>query len=233
LDHERVVELVGDVLGEPDAGPRTVRRRPPGPAQPPRAVLRHRPTEQAHLVLGGPGIARADDRRFVASVLNQALGGSMASRLFQEVRERRGLVYSVYSYTGMHVDAGTFAIYAGTAPHRVDEVLRVVRGELRTLVDGGLFEAELARAKGHLVGSTVLALEDTGSRMNRLGKALTTDTQLLSLDETIAAVEAVSADDVLTLARQLLAGPFTLAVVGPFEDADRGAFERWIQPDAA
>ncbi|MDP8930311.1 MAG: insulinase family protein, partial [Actinomycetota bacterium] len=209
------------------------RRRPPASPGPARAVLRNRPTEQAHVVLGAPGIPRADDRRFAASVFNQALGGGMASRLFQEVRERRGLVYSVYSHVGMHVDAGTVAVYAGTAPHRAEEVLRVVRAELRKLVDDGLTSAELERAKGHLAGSMTLALEDTGSRMSRLGKALITGTPLLSPEQTIAAVEAVTAEDVLGLVRLLLVGPFTLAVVGPFDAAAQDGFERWVHEDAA
>src|SRR5690606_3396532 len=152
------------------------------------------------------------------SVLNQALGGGMASRLFQEVRERRGLVYSVYSYHSMNADAGTFAVYAGTAPQRADTVFEIVRAELDRARSSGLSDAELERAKGHLAGSMVLALEDTGSRMTRLGKSIVTGTPLLSLDETIAAVEAVDHDAVREVAELVLAGPFTAAVVGPFDD---------------
>jgi len=230
VEHDRVVDLVAESLaplgGSADS---TVRRSAPHGAMRPRATVRARPTEQTHLVLGGQGLPRGDDRRFAASVLNQALGGGMASRLFQEVREKRGLVYSVYSYQGMHADAGTFAIYAGTAPRKTTAVLDVVRAEVDRARTAGLTDAELERAKGHLAGSMVLALEDTGSRMTRLGKSLATGSPLLSLDETIAAIEAVTADDVRQMGELLLGGPFTLALVGPFDDDDPKAFEPYVQ----
>lgn len=233
VDHAEVVAQVAEAVGE-WRGPAepTVKRRTPGRSGGSRAVLRSRPTEQTHLVLGGPGVSRSDDRRFAAGVLNQALGGGMASRLFQEIRERRGLVYTVYSYNGMHADTGSFAVYAGTAPHKADDVLQVVRSELDRALDEGLTEPELERAKGHLNGSTVLALEDTSSRMSRLGKALSTGSPLLTLDETIAAVEAVTLDDVLEVGRLLLAGPWTLAMVGPFDGADTADYDRYVRPAA-
>lgn len=224
VDHERVVELVAGSLARLD---RDGDGRPdrPAPLLVPqaRAVLRPRPTEQAHVVLGGAGIARGDDRRFAAGVFNQALGGGMASRLFQEVRERRGLAYTVYSYQGTHTDTGTFAVYAGTSPERVDEVLTVVDEELEKARADGMTADELARSQGHLAGSIVLALEDTGSRMNRIGKAVLTGTPLLSLDETLAAIERVTPDDVQAITDVFLSGPSTLAVVGPFDDEDRFA----------
>jgi predicted Zn-dependent peptidase len=195
--------------------------------------VRPRPTEQSHIVLGGPGLPRGDDRRFVAGVLNQAVGGGMASRLFQEVRERRGLAYTVYSYLGMHVDAGTFAVYAGTAPERTTEVLDVVVAELEKAADGGLEEAELERAKGYMAGSTVLALEDTSSRMTRLGKSVVSGTPLLGLDETLAAIEAVTVEQIRALAGAILAGPFTLALVGPFDGASPVEFDRYLRRSAA
>lgn len=191
-------------------------------------VLRPRPTEQTHLVFGGAGLARNDDRRWAAGVLNQALGGGMASRLFQEVRERRGLVYSVYSYNGMYADSGTFAVYAGTTPRKADEVLAVTRAELDRALAEGLTTEELERAKGHLAGSTILALEDSGSRMSRLGRSFTSDVPLLSLDETLAAIEAVTPDDVREAARMLLSGPWTLAMVGPVEDIDPSMYDDYI-----
>jgi predicted Zn-dependent peptidase len=153
----------------------------------------------------------------------------MASRLFQEVREQRGLAYSVYSYHGMHVDAGTFAVYAGTSPHRLNDVLDVVRTELDKAREDGLTAEELERARGHLAGSMVLSLEDTGSRMNRLGSALVTGSPLLSLDETIAAVEAVTEDDVSAVAERLLSGPFTLAMVGPLDGMPENGFDRYVK----
>lgn len=202
----------------------TVHRRPPTMTAAPAAALRARPTEQSHVVLGGPGIPRTDARRFAVNVLNQALGGGMASRLFQEVRERRGLAYSVYSYPSMHVDSGTFAVYAGTAPRRTRTLLDVLRAELDLARTGGLTDGELERAKGHLAGSIVLALEDTGSRMSRIGKALVSGLELLSLDDTIAAVESVTQDDVAEVSDLLLSGPFTLALVGPHADEDASGY---------
>ncbi|MGH8900323.1 MAG: M16 family metallopeptidase [Egibacteraceae bacterium] len=230
VEHDHAVELVAEALEElPRVASPTVHRTTPRGSTQPRVVVRSRPTEQAHLVLGGRGFRRSSEHRYAAGVLNQALGGGMASRLFQEIREQRGLAYSVYSYHGMHVDAGTFAVYTGTAPHRMNEVLDVVRVELDKAREHGLTAEELERARGHLAGSMVLSLEDTGSRMNRLGSALVTGSPLLSLDETIAAVEAVTDDDVSAVAQQLLAGPFTLAVVGPLDGLPAGEFDRYVK----
>lgn len=228
LDHDAMAQAVANALaGSRPAGGPTTRRTPPTGTNRSRVVLRHRPTEQVHVILGRPGLRRADPRRFAASVLNQALGGGMSSRLFQEVRERRGLAYTVYSYLGLHVDSGAFAVYAGTAPGQSRTVLDVLRAELDRARSGGLADAELERAKGHLAGSTLLALEDTGSRMARLGKSVVTGTELLTLDETLATIEAVDHDAVREVAAELLEGPFTLAGVGPFEDADADAFEAY------
>lgn len=229
VDHDEVVRTVAECLGDwatpSDAA--AIRRARPEAPNGPQTVVRKRPTEQVHLVLGGPGLARADERRFAASVLNQALGGGMASRLFQEVRERRGLVYSVYSYQGMHTDVGTFAVYAGTGPAKATAVLDVVRAEFDKVLEHGLDDEEFARAKGHMAGALVLALEDTSSRMSRLGKSVVTGTPLLTLDETIAAVEAVTPEDLGEAAEVLLGGPYTLAVVGPFKASDRKRFDRF------
>jgi predicted Zn-dependent peptidase len=230
VDHDAVVADVAAALADlPPAGRPTISRAPCAGGGTPRVALRERPTEQSHVVLGGPGLRRGDERRFTASVLNQALGGGMASRLFQEVRERRGLVYSVYSYAGMHTDTGQFAVYAGTAPRKVRTLLDVLRTELDRARREGITDAELARAKGYLAGSTLLALEDTGSRMGRLGKAIATDSVLLTLDETLAAIEGVTAGDVRELAAELLDGPFTLAVVGRVDDLDSAELEAHCQ----
>jgi predicted Zn-dependent peptidase len=227
VEHDAVVDDVAKALAAlPAAGGPTVHRDGPAGATGAQVVLRERPTEQSHIVLGGLGLARGDRRRFSASVLNQALGGGMASRLFQEVREQRGLAYSVYSYQGMHTDNGAFAVYAGTAPRKVETTIDVLRTELDKAAREGITDAELTRAKGNLAGSMLLALEDTGSRMGRLGKAIATDAELLTLDQTLAAVEAVTADDVREVAAALLGGPFTLAVVGPVGDLDAAALQR-------
>jgi predicted Zn-dependent peptidase len=216
---------------------------PPGPPpqrqlllldRPARSVgLRRRPTEQAHVLLGGMGFARDDDRRFAARVLEQALGGGMASRLFQEVRERRGLAYSVYSYLSAQAEIGHHAVYAGTAVERVDEVLDVVRGELTQALREGLGDDELAAAKGALTGSLVLGLEDTSSRMTRLGRSVVSGMPLLSLDEIMAKIDAVAHDDVSAVAEALFGGEWSLAVVGPFDDADTDRFAGYSRPLAA
>ena len=219
VDHLQVVAAVDKALRQirVTGGPTRERVAPvmvPGP----RALVRPRPTEQSHIVFGGEGFARGDDRRFAASVMNQALGGGMASRLFQEIRERRGLAYTVFSYANMHVDTGSYGVYAGTNPAKVPVVIDLIRDELERLRTDGLDDDELARAKGSLTGSVVMALEDTGSRMMRLGKSVAGGTDLLTLDRTIEAFEAVTHDDIREVAEHLLTGPYTLAVVGPHED---------------
>ena len=225
LDHAAVVRLVRKALaGTPlDTGPaapaphRTattrVRTRPAG------TVVRTRETEQAHLVLGCPAIGRQDERRFALGVLNNVLGGGMSSRLFQEIREKRGLAYSVYSYGSQYADAGVFAVYAGCAPGKVDEVLDLTRAELAAVAANGVTAAEVARGKGMVKGSYVLGLEDTGSRMSRLAKSELLYGDLMGVDELLARVDAVTLDEVNTLAAELLSQPMSLAVVGPFDPA--------------
>jgi predicted Zn-dependent peptidase len=180
--------------------------------------LLSRPTEQANLVLGVPGLARTDDRRFALGVLNSALGGGMSSRLFQEVREKRGLAYSVYSFASHYADLGMFGVYAGCLPKKVDQVLDLCRAELQKVAERGISDDELARGIGQLRGALVLGLEDTGSRMSRLGKAELVYGQLLSVDEVIDRISAVTLDDVREVAREVLSAKQTLAVIGPFDD---------------
>jgi predicted Zn-dependent peptidase len=177
-----------------------------------------RPTEQANLVLGGPGVARTDDRRFALGVLNSALGGGMSSRLFQEVREKRGLAYSVYSFASHYADLGTFGVYAGCLPAKVEQVLDICRDELQKVADHGITDDELARGMGQLRGSLVLGLEDTGSRMSRLGKSELVYGELLSVDEILDRISAVTLDDVRDIAAEVLSAKQTLAVIGPFDD---------------
>lgn len=215
LDHAEVVASVDRSLqGLRTADEPTIHRAVPL-AVPARAEVWHRPVEQAQVIVGGAGIPRGDDRRFAARVLDQAFGGGMASRLFQEVRERRGLAYSVFSYASSFDDSGTFGVYAGTTPRKVGEVLDVVRDQLDALRTHGLTGPELTRAKGHLAGAMLLALEDTGSRMSRIGRATLSDGPLLSLDETAAAIDAVDHDAITEVAEVLVGGPRSLAMVGP------------------
>jgi predicted Zn-dependent peptidase len=224
LDHHEVVRLVTEAFargirkpgeeGRP-LGPRigeTELRAPGGVA------VVNRPTEQANLVLGMPGVARTDDRRFALGVLNSALGGGMSSRLFQEVREKRGLAYSVYSFASHYADLGMFGIYAGCLPKKVDQVLDICRAELTAVADRGITTEELARGIGQLSGSLVLGLEDTGSRMSRLGKSELVYGELLSIEEILTKISAVTLEDVRTIAAEVLAAQPTLAVIGPFDE---------------
>ncbi|MFD2764606.1 M16 family metallopeptidase [Micromonospora eburnea] len=227
LDHAAVVKLVRQALrGTPlDTDPAVpAPHRPAAPAvrtKPAATLVEPKETEQAHVILGCPGIDRTDERRFALGVLNNVLGGGMSSRLFQEIREQRGLAYSVYSYASQYADSGLFAVYAGCAPGKVDEVLELTRAELRRVAAEGITEAELARGKGMSKGSFVLGLEDTGSRMSRLAKGELLYGDLMPVDELLARVDAVTLDDVNGLAADLLGRPMSLAVVGPF---DRSAF---------
>ncbi len=171
--------------------------------------------EQVNVVLGVNGITRSDDRRFALGVLNAALGGGTSSRLFQEVREKRGLAYSVFSFASQHVDAGLVGVSVGCLPAKLDQVLAVVRAELAKVAESGIDADELARGKGQLKGGLVLGLEDSASRMTRLGKSELVDDELLSIDEVLARIEAVTLEDVRTLAAELFSQPEILAVVGP------------------
>jgi predicted Zn-dependent peptidase len=178
--------------------------------------VRRRKTEQAHICLGTDGLARTDPDRFAFMIVNAALGGGMSSRLFQEVREKRGLAYSVYSYHQQFTEAGLFACYAGTTPSRGEEVIGLLRRELNDIADGGLREGEFGRAKGHVKGSMVLSLEDPGGRMSRLGKSEISHGEILSVDQTLRRLESVGLDDARRVAERVLSKPMTLTVLGPF-----------------
>jgi predicted Zn-dependent peptidase len=232
LDHEMVAEAArrefAHVLGG-DTGPAGPRLFTPGgppvvgadvaDGGPGRGVhLVSRGIEQANLILGCEGLSRTDDRRFALGVLNAALGGGMSSRLFQEVREKRGLAYSVYSFTSQHADTGIWGVYVGCLPSKADEVLSICRDEIAKVVSGGLSDAELARGKGQLRGSMVLGLEDPSSRMSRLGKSELVYPRLEPVDEILASIEAVTHDDVRSVAEEVLTRPKVLSVVGPYDD---------------
>ena len=193
---------------------------------PPALRFVQRETEQYHLTLGAPGVARDDERRYALRVLDTILGGTSSSRLFQEVREKRGLAYSVFSFTSQHARAGQVGVYVGTRPDNVGKALRVVGDELERLLDGGVSTDELERAKDHAKGRIVLALESTSARMSRLGSALLAGLPLLTLDEMIERVEAVSAEDVDALARELLA-PERISAAGI--GADEGVFREALE----
>jgi predicted Zn-dependent peptidase len=220
VDHASVVRTVRKAFGrnsflvgdEAPVRPRIVtdaRRVTPGAAQV------RRPFEQVNLVLGVRGITRNDPRRFVLGVLNTALGGSTSSRLFQEVREHKGLAYSVYSFASHHDDAGVVGVSVGCLPAKVDDVLETVRGELAKVAAEGITEEELTRGKGQMRAGLVLGLEDSGARMSRLGKAELVYDELLSIDEILRRIDAVTLEQVKALAAELFTQPELLAVVGP------------------
>jgi predicted Zn-dependent peptidase len=223
VDHARLLGLVRKAFGERltgDATPAPVRASASSPASFRTVVHQQRATEQTNLVLGTTGLSRNDPRRFALSVLSGALGGGMSSRLFQTVREERGLAYSVFSYSSSFSDSGVFGVYAGCAPSKVAEVLGLVRAELAEVAEHGLRDEEVRRSKGNLRGSMVLGLEDTGSRMTRLGKAELVHGDLLTTEQVLGAIEAVTPDDVRAVARDVLNRPLTLGVIGPVDGAD-------------
>ncbi|WP_031163083.1 M16 family metallopeptidase [Streptosporangium roseum] len=227
VTHEQVVALVAaayeraGALGG-DASPIAPRVSGPGAEARPGARVVHRPTEQANLVLGTTGLTRTDERRFALGVFNAALGGGMSSRLFQEIREKRGLAYSAYSYTSSYADTGQFGIYVGCLPSKIDEVLKICREEVLRVVADGITEEEIVRGKGQMRGGLVLGLEDTGSRMSRIGKGELVYDELLSVDDVLARIEAVTPEQISEVARDVLNRPMTLAVIGPYEDKDFG-----------
>jgi predicted Zn-dependent peptidase len=235
LDHDVVVEYVrtafADAIDEhqtawgntPPAAPR-LRGGPGalwegyGPAAGSGVKLITRPIEQANLIIGCEALSRTDERRFALGVLNAALGGGMSSRLFQEVREKRGLAYSVYSFASQHADTGLWGIYAGCLPSKADEVLSICSAEVAKVIESGLTDAELSRGKGQVRGGIVLGLEDPSSRMTRIGKSELVYPNLEPVDEILAAIDAVTHDDIRAVAAEVLSRPKVLAVVGPFEE---------------
>ncbi len=228
LAHDHVVALVSAALdgavARAGAGAVAVQPRRPEPAVlaggGPRLVLRPEDSEQAHLMIGVPGLARHDPRRSALLVLSTALGGGPSSRLFQQVREQRGLAYQVYSAVTSYSDAGSFAVYAGCAPERLDEVTTVVCAVLGDVAAHGLTPAELVRAQGALRGGLILGLEDTASRMNRIGRSELDYGRQRPIEESLDRIAAVTGEQVAELARDLLSGPLTATVVGPYDAED-------------
>ena len=198
--------------------------RPPPrqvPDQPPRMLaVVDRPTEQAHLTVGFRAFDRNDDDRYPLTVLDHVLGGGMSSRMFQEIREERGLAYSVYSYRSLFEGTGALTVYAGTAPARTQEVLRLIHDELDRMLDTGITERELAMAKTHLRGSLALALEDSGARMSRLGRSQLVHGSVPPLDQIEERLNDVSRSDVDRVIARVLGGPRVVAAVGPFTEDD-------------
>ena len=224
LDHDAIAELAQVHLGAPAGEPNRIAGNGGAIAPAPRFLFQPKETEQYHICFGGPGIARGDDRRFALAVLDTIFGGSTSSRLFREVREKRGLAYAVGSYVEQYADTGMVAMYLGTRGDNVAEACEIIGRELGNLRDAGVTVEELERAKEHVKGRMVLSLESTAARMTRLARSILFDVPLLSLDEMLERVERVTAEDVEALATEFYApDELSAAGIGPREERFRDA----------
>jgi predicted Zn-dependent peptidase len=218
VDHGAVAEAIDRHFATRTGGARPERVAPRG--GPESMVVVTRPTEQAHLVIGARCPGRHSDDRWALAVLNHVLGGGISSRLFQEVRERRGLAYSIWSERTQYDEIGAVTVGVGTAPENAHEVLGLVHAEIDRMGETGITERELEVAKGHLRAETLLSLEDSGARMSRIGSSLLLHGAVLDVDDVLAKVQAVSVQDVGDAAARLAAEPRILSVVGPFTSED-------------
>lgn len=224
LEHQELVDLVVQHVGDWE-GP-AVARAEVVPKIEAKVRVRHRDTEQSHIVFGAEGLTRGDDRRFAVTVANHVLGGGMSSRLFREIREERGLAYAVHAFRMPFLDTGSSAVYVGTTPNQTFDVLKLIRTELDKIMADGITAEELERAKGNVKGSLALSLEDTNGRMTQLGRQEITGVEHLSVDEIVAKIEALTNDDIIEAAREVYDGPYVLGLVGPFEESDFGELVR-------
>jgi predicted Zn-dependent peptidase len=219
LPHERFVALLEGMGEKLRPTSRKPAARPAWVAPPPPSLtFQRKDTEQYHLCLGAPGLSRSDKRRFTASILDGVLGGSASSRLFQEIREKRGLAYTVYTFSSQYADTGQIGVYVGTSEENLRPCMEIVAEQIEAVAGGDVREDELARAKENLKGRIMLSMELTSNRMSRLGKSVITDSELLDLDRILAEIEAVSGEGVAELAGTLLARDrLSVAAVGPSE----------------
>jgi predicted Zn-dependent peptidase len=229
LEHGRLVDLLAERRADPEQPlrlPRKPLRRPPLPG----LRFQEKPTEQYHVCLGARGVSRTDERRFAASLLDAIVGGSASSRLFQEIREKRGMAYAVYSFGSQYSDAGQVGVYIGTREENLGACLEIAAEQLADVAAGNVRGDELERAKENLKGRLLLSLESTSNRMSRLGKSLVTGGELLSTEQVVERVEAVSADEIAALAAELLAPErLSAAAIGPSEDRFHAAV-RHVNP---
>lgn len=232
IKHRRVVAMVEealsrdnflDVLAAPVIRPNTLIRNTKQQS----VGLMYKKSEQAHMFYGMEGVARADERRFAMGVLSAALGGGMSSRLFQEIREKRGLAYSVYAYAQQFAGSGVLGFYAGCNPTKAIEVVEIIRSVLSDVADNGMTLEEIERAKGAVRGSLVLSQEDSGSRMSRIGKNEIVYGQVMDFDDILKSIARVSAEDIRQIASEFLVKTPTLALVGPFKNESK--FEKVLQ----
>ena len=223
LDHDAIVELTRRHVEPPAASSDQATVEPPehDGAQ---FAFQQKDTEQFHIAFGAPGVDRSDDRRYALTILDAVFGGSTSSRLFREVREKRGLAYAVGSYTQQYVDSGLIGLYVGTREDNVEEACGIIGRELASIHTEGITDDELARAKENVKGRMVLSSESTAARMGRIGKALLFDTPLLTLDELLEKVDAVTGEEVADLARELYAPEaLSAAAIAPNEERFRAA----------
>ena len=228
ITHDRLVELVEQSVARRTALTTGKARTRSLLAKPPKPGLRflEKETEQYHVCLGAPGVSRSDPRRFAASILDAILGGSASSRLFQEIREKRGMAYAVYSFASQYAETGQIGIYVGTREDNLGEALAIAVEQTGEIAAGRLAPREIERAKENLKGRTMLAMESTSTRMHRLGKSLVTDTDLLTVDRLLAEIDAVEPELVCSLAAELLAPELLSAAgIGPDEDRFLSALE--------
>ena len=233
LKHKKVVDLVSRAMARdgfldvPNSGyeiRKSAHVKAPTKA---RVGLLNRKTEQAHLFLGMESVARDDQRRFAMSVLSAALGGGMSSRLFQEIREKRGLAYSVYSYAQQFAGSGVIGFYAGCNPTKARDVVAIIRDVLHDVAHNGLTHEEVARAQGAVKGTLVLSQEDTGSRMSRIGKSELVYGENLGFDQILQEISNVSNEEIRAVASEFLTKSPTLAVVGPYKSGS--VFEKVLK----
>jgi predicted Zn-dependent peptidase len=234
--HDRFVSLLERFERKSAAGGRSAPRvrRPLTQAPPPGIRFERKETEQYHLCLGAPGISRSDPRRFAASLLDSILGGSASSRLFQEIREKRGMAYSVYTFASQYTDTGLVGVYVGTREENLATCVEICAEQIAEIAAGAFRKGELERAKESMKGRIMLSMESTSNRMSRLGKSLITDTELLTFERIIAEVDSVEPDAVAELAGVLLASDrLSAACVGPSEDRFRAAIGNGVTRKAA
>lgn len=232
IKHKRVVAMVEealsrdnflDILAAPVVRPNTVVKNTKQQS----VGVMYKKSEQAHMFYGMEGVARADDRRFAMGVLSAALGGGMSSRLFQEIREKRGLAYSVYAYAQQFAGSGVLGFYAGCNPTKAVEVVEIIRSVLADVAENGMSHEEIERAKGAVRGSLVLSQEDSGSRMSRIGKNEIVYGQVMDFDDILKSIARVSTEDIREIASEFLVKTPTLALVGPFKNESK--FEKVLR----
>ncbi|MET1044360.1 MAG: pitrilysin family protein [Microbacteriaceae bacterium] len=238
VDHDLLVDAIQRALSaagwDPSEQARPVERRIAGDTLIERGSalsVTRRPIEQANILMGVPALSATDPRRATLSMLSSILGGGMSSRLFQEVREKRGLAYSVYSFAPSYSDAGVFGLYAGCSPSRATEVAELLLSEFRRLGADGVTDDELRRAKGQLSGASALALEDSDTRMTRLGRSELTLGEFADLDESLRRLDEVTADGVRELASDLTSRPLSIAAVGAVDESSFAGLDE--EPTAA